>query len=136
MVWLYCSPISVGRRGIIFLFKWFQPAFSRVEEGGVGGRQAVSQILRWQNNVDLFYDRSTLFTAASHLTEKGSGSGSIPLTNGSGSNSVTVQIMPPPFSCLAKCWIRIRIETNVVPKHWPHPSSLGKMAISWCSSLF
>ncbi len=34
MAWLYCSPISVGRRGVISLFKWFLPAFPRVEEGG------------------------------------------------------------------------------------------------------
>ncbi len=34
VAWLYCSPIPVGRRGVISLFKWFLPAFPRVEEGG------------------------------------------------------------------------------------------------------
>ncbi len=34
MVWLNRSPIPVGRRGVISLFKWFLPAFPRVEEGG------------------------------------------------------------------------------------------------------
>ncbi len=33
MVWLNRSPIPVGRRGVISSFKWFPPAFPRVEEG-------------------------------------------------------------------------------------------------------
>ncbi len=37
------TPIPVGRRGVIFLFKWFLPAFPRVEEGD-GGRQAPCDI--------------------------------------------------------------------------------------------
>jgi hypothetical protein len=36
MVWLHHSPIPVGRRGVISSFKWFLPAFPRVEEGGWG----------------------------------------------------------------------------------------------------
>jgi hypothetical protein len=34
-VWLKYSPIPVGRRGVISSFKWFLPAFLRVEEGGM-----------------------------------------------------------------------------------------------------
>ena len=34
MVWLYRSPIPVGRRGVISSIKLFLPAFHRVEEGG------------------------------------------------------------------------------------------------------
>ncbi len=36
MVWLYHSPIPVGRRGVIYLFKWFLPAVAGLEEGGAG----------------------------------------------------------------------------------------------------
>ena len=37
MVWLYHSPIPVGSREVIFLFKWFLPAVTGLEEGeGVG----------------------------------------------------------------------------------------------------
>ncbi len=38
MVWLYWSPIPVGRRGVFSSFKWFLPAFAtrRGRGGGVG----------------------------------------------------------------------------------------------------
>ncbi len=36
MVWLNRSPIPVGRREVISSFKWFLPAFPRVQEWGVG----------------------------------------------------------------------------------------------------
>ncbi len=31
--WLYCSPIPVGRRGVISSFKWFLPAFATRRRG-------------------------------------------------------------------------------------------------------
>ncbi len=34
MVWLYHSPIPVGRRGVIYLFKFFLPAVTGLEGGG------------------------------------------------------------------------------------------------------
>jgi hypothetical protein len=37
MVWLYRSPIQVGRRGVISLFKLFLPAFATRRGRGVGG---------------------------------------------------------------------------------------------------
>ncbi len=42
MVWLYHSHIPAGRRGVIYLFKWYLPAFRGLEERG-GGRHPVSQ---------------------------------------------------------------------------------------------
>jgi hypothetical protein len=45
MVWLNCSPVTVGMRGVFCSFKLFLPAFPRVEEGGVhGGRHPVLSI--------------------------------------------------------------------------------------------
>jgi hypothetical protein len=34
MVWLYRSPIPVGRRGVFYLFKFFLPAFAALRGGG------------------------------------------------------------------------------------------------------
>jgi len=45
MIWLYLSPIPVGRRGAICAFKWFLPAFATSEEGGRGS----APHLRWKN---------------------------------------------------------------------------------------
>ncbi len=45
MVWLHRSPISVGRRGVIFSFKWFLPALLHVEEGGGVRHPVVAR--RW-----------------------------------------------------------------------------------------
>ncbi len=42
MVWLYCSLIPVGRRGVFYSFKWFLPAFAALEECGWGGQHPVS----------------------------------------------------------------------------------------------
>ncbi len=36
MVWLHPSPIPVGRRGVISLFKWFLHAVATCRGGGVG----------------------------------------------------------------------------------------------------
>ncbi len=41
MVWLYRSPIPVGRRGVFYSFKWFLPAF--VVLGGGGGQHSVDE---------------------------------------------------------------------------------------------
>jgi hypothetical protein len=39
-VWLYRSPIPVGRRGVLYLFKWFLPAFAAPKVGGGGSQSA------------------------------------------------------------------------------------------------
>jgi hypothetical protein len=38
MVWLYHSPIPVGKRGVIYLFKLFLPSVTRLEGRGGGAR--------------------------------------------------------------------------------------------------
>ncbi len=43
MVWLYLSPIPVGRRWVISSFKWFLPAFA-TRRGGEEGRHPVNRI--------------------------------------------------------------------------------------------
>jgi hypothetical protein len=43
MVWLYCSPIPVGRRGAISSFKWFLPAFATSRGRGERVRTLWSQ---------------------------------------------------------------------------------------------
>ncbi len=45
MIWLYLSPIPVGRRGAICSFKWFLPAFATLEEGV----RWSAPHLRWKN---------------------------------------------------------------------------------------
>ncbi len=54
MVWLYHSPIPVGRRGIISSFKWFLPAFATRRGRGRGVRSTCLQHsgIRW-NCVEL-----------------------------------------------------------------------------------
>ncbi len=42
MHWQYRSPIPVGRRGVIFLLKWFLPAFATYR-GMEGGRHPVGK---------------------------------------------------------------------------------------------
>jgi hypothetical protein len=39
MVWLYRSPVAVGREGVFCLLKFFLPAFSAATGGGGGGQQ-------------------------------------------------------------------------------------------------
>jgi hypothetical protein len=41
MVWLYRSPISAGRRGVFYSFKWFLPAFAALRGGGGGAQHPV-----------------------------------------------------------------------------------------------
>ncbi len=64
VVWLYRSPIPVGRRGVISSFKWFLPVFAtrRGREGegqhpvGMRGTARISKELRYlQFPVQIFY---------------------------------------------------------------------------------
>jgi hypothetical protein len=44
MVWRYRSPIPVGRRGVICLFKCFQHAVTGLEKEGGGDRHPVAKL--------------------------------------------------------------------------------------------
>ncbi len=44
MIWLYHSLIPMGWRGVIYLFKWFLPAVTGLEEVAEG-YQEMSSIL-------------------------------------------------------------------------------------------
>ncbi len=46
MVWLYDSPIPVGRRGVIYLFKGFLPAATCLEKGGRGSAPCAFTLLK------------------------------------------------------------------------------------------
>ncbi len=45
MVWQYCSPIAVGRRGVISSFKWFLPASPRQGGGGASQQPVITMSL-------------------------------------------------------------------------------------------
>jgi hypothetical protein len=47
MVWLYCSPIPVGRRGV-YSFKWFSPVSATLRGGAWGAAPWRYHILSWK----------------------------------------------------------------------------------------
>jgi hypothetical protein len=50
MVWLYRSPIPVGRRGVLFSFKLFLPAFATHTGRGEGGGILCSHDINMECN--------------------------------------------------------------------------------------
>jgi hypothetical protein len=96
MVWLYRSPIPVGRRGVISSFKWFLPPSLRVEGGGGSAPCVRKTVLTLQT---LIISRESLWMHKRFVVEENIISGLYARTSGLGPHTSSFCPMQPPGAC-------------------------------------